>query len=134
MSLFDRFSLLLLEPGEIYFEDFSVMLHRNPDQQQQQQQSSSKSKSKSKNKTEAGDNDGESPGPCEGRLKICSKSLVFVPSAKELKKPLVKFPFSECHKIEGNLKFSFFLNHSSHCLEEATFIVFVFFPSIFGTS
>ena len=27
----DRFSLLLLEPHEIYFEDFAVVLHPDPD-------------------------------------------------------------------------------------------------------
>ena len=27
----ERFSLLLLEPHEIYFEDFSVVLHADPE-------------------------------------------------------------------------------------------------------
>jgi hypothetical protein len=27
----DRFSLLLLEPGEIYFEDFKVVYHSKPE-------------------------------------------------------------------------------------------------------
>ena len=28
----DRFSLLLLEPSEIYFEDFKVVYHTNPEE------------------------------------------------------------------------------------------------------
>ena len=27
----ERFSLLLLEPGEIYFDDFAVTMHTNPE-------------------------------------------------------------------------------------------------------
>ncbi|KAL5277391.1 NSMAF.2 family protein [Megaselia abdita] len=46
----ERFSLLLLEPHEIYFEDFSVELRTK-----------------------------DEPKPIQGRLKICSKSFLFEP-------------------------------------------------------
>ena len=41
-----------------------------------------------------------------GRLKICSKSLVFVPQesadpSQPDTKPLLKFPLADCTKIEG---------------------------------
>ena len=32
VTVMDRFSLLLLEPGEIYFEDFKVVHHTNPEE------------------------------------------------------------------------------------------------------
>ncbi|ERL95389.1 hypothetical protein D910_12653 [Dendroctonus ponderosae] len=70
-----RFSLLLLEPGEIYFEDFSCTLippdatRKTCDVKKQ-----------------------------EGRLKMCSKSLVFEP--KDLTKPLIKMLLRDCIVIE----------------------------------
>ncbi|XP_060517176.1 protein FAN-like [Cylas formicarius] len=70
-----RFSLLLLEPGEIYFEDFSVILIpsdttcKNYDCKKQ-----------------------------EGRLKMCSKSLVFDP--RDITKAIIKIPLKECVVIE----------------------------------
>ncbi|KAL1493970.1 hypothetical protein ABEB36_009649 [Hypothenemus hampei] len=78
-----RFSLLLLDPGEIYFEDFSCTFipadatRKTYDIKSQ-----------------------------EGRLKMCSKSLVFEP--KDYTKPLIKIPFKECVVIEewkGGAKF-----------------------------
>jgi hypothetical protein len=39
-----------------------------------------------------------------GRLKICSKSIVFVPQASANQQdlgPLYKFPLADCTKIEG---------------------------------
>ncbi|XP_023319661.1 protein FAN [Eurytemora carolleeae] len=71
----DRFSLLLLEPGEIYFEDFKVLYHIRPEDKQPQIHN-------------------EVPG----RLKVCSKSIVFVPFSQVL--PMLKFPLSECDSIE----------------------------------
>ena len=60
--------MLLLEPGEIFFEDYSV-------QMKQESEDSSKT-----NWT-------------DGRLKLCSKSLVFVD--KDLNKPLIKIQLRE---------------------------------------
>lgn len=66
-----RFSLLLLEPGEVYFEDFSGIL-----------------------------NDVQFPKdgkPRQGRLKLCSKSLVFEP--RDWSYPLLKMHFKDCISI-----------------------------------
>lgn len=79
----NRFSLLQLDPGEIYFEDFSVVFI--PADTTQKTYDSKKQ---------------------DGRLKMCSKSLVFEP--KEYAKPLLKIPFKACTIIEqwkGNSKF-----------------------------
>ncbi|XP_046385012.1 protein FAN-like [Ischnura elegans] len=69
-----RFSLLLLDPGEYFFEDFSavmVQMNRN----------------------------GEGEGLEEqlGRVKMCSKSIVFDP--KDFRKPLLKIPLRDCSNI-----------------------------------
>jgi len=71
----DRFSLLLLEPGEVYFEDFKVVYHIRPEDKQPQIQN-------------------EVPG----RLKVCSKCAVFVPFSHAL--PMLKFPLADCDTIE----------------------------------
>ena len=71
----DRFTLLLLEPGEIYFEDFAVTYHLNPN-----------------NKTSSENEE------IRGRLKICSKSFVFAPQDNLL--PLIKFPLADCQLVE----------------------------------
>lgn len=65
----ERFSLLLLEPHEIYFEDFSVELQTSDEE----------------NKS------------ISGRLKICSKSLLFEP--RSIKCPLIKIQFVHCSEI-----------------------------------
>jgi len=44
----------------------------------------------------------EEADPVPGRLKVCSKSLVFVPAFGDRRRPLVKFPLNECTKIDGN--------------------------------
>lgn len=69
-----RFSLLLLEPSEIYFEDFYTTLKDCDD--------------------EFG-NKGDSQ--CLGHLKLCSKSLVFVPKNNQMQ--LIKIPYKDCDKI-----------------------------------
>ncbi|KAL3282016.1 hypothetical protein HHI36_005219 [Cryptolaemus montrouzieri] len=78
-----RFSLLQLDPGEIYFEDFSVVFipadttKRTYDSKKQ-----------------------------DGRLKMCSKSLLFDP--KDISKPILKIQLKECTVIEqwkGSSKF-----------------------------
>lgn len=63
--------MLLLEPGEVYFEDFSCTLS---------------------------DNDSLMEGKArQGRLKLCSKSLVFEPRDWAL--PLVKLYYKDCTSI-----------------------------------
>ena len=69
-----RFSLLLLEPAEIYFEDFSAFLFPH----------------------DAKEHDFERKKQI-GRLKMCSKSIVFDP--KDINKPLIKIPLKECTNI-----------------------------------
>uniref|UniRef100_T1JHX1 WD repeat-containing protein 55 homolog n=1 Tax=Strigamia maritima TaxID=126957 RepID=T1JHX1_STRMM len=71
----ERFSLLLLEPGEIYFEDFAV--HHYPVGLPEHEAMQRKRK---------------------GRLKVCSKSLVFDPS--EMIYPIIKFPLRDCTTID----------------------------------
>jgi len=71
----DRFSLLLLEPGEIYFEDFKVVYHIKPE-----------------DRVPAVHNE------VPGRLKVCSKSVVFVPQNISL--PMLKFPLTDCEDID----------------------------------
>lgn len=66
--------MLLLEPGEIFFEDYSVQMRKL-------------NGSSSKNKTWM-----------EGRLKLCSKSLVFV--NKDINQPLIKIQLKEITSIE----------------------------------
>lgn len=70
----ERFTLLLLEPGEIYFEDFSAFTFPE-------------------NVTVV---DYERKREL-GRLKMCSKSIVFDP--KDILQPIVKIPLKECSKI-----------------------------------
>ncbi|XP_071822078.1 protein FAN-like [Apostichopus japonicus] len=70
----DRFSLLMLDPGEIYFEDFSVNLIPTDVSPPETEERKSR-----------------------GRLKVCSKSLVFDP--QDTSQPLIKFPFQRCDKI-----------------------------------
>ncbi|CAK1602846.1 unnamed protein product [Parnassius mnemosyne] len=66
-----RFSMLVLEPGEIYFEDFSCIMNTQE----------SKTLGQVRN----------------GHLKLCSKSLVFEPT--EWIYPLTKFHFKDCCDI-----------------------------------
>lgn len=75
--------MLLLDPGEIYFEDFSALLISTdvtPKTYDLRKQ--------------------------DGRLKMCSRSLVFDP--KDITKPIVKVPLKDCQIIEqykGSAKF-----------------------------
>lgn len=68
--------MLLLEPNEIYFEDFQVNLIENS------------------NVDERNLIDDQQ---CDGHLKICSKSLVFDP--KNLEFPLIKIAYKNCNRI-----------------------------------
>lgn len=76
-----RFSLVLLEPGEIYFEDYLVYYHetRNP-------------------LNSSGDDTTTTSEPIKGNLKICSKSVVFDPI--NFSYPLVKFSYKSIDLIE----------------------------------
>ncbi|XP_074031053.1 protein FAN [Leptinotarsa decemlineata] len=79
----ERFSLLQLDPGEIYFEDFSAIFIP-PDTTPKTYETKKQ----------------------DGRLKMCSKSLIFDP--KDINKPIVKIPFKDCVVIEqwkGSAKF-----------------------------
>lgn len=73
---FRRFSLLLLEPNEIYFEDFFVNLI---------------------NETRSNDIKVPDENRCIGHLKMCSKSLVFDP--KDFDGPLIKIAYKNCSRI-----------------------------------
>ncbi|KAK9510830.1 hypothetical protein O3M35_005530 [Rhynocoris fuscipes] len=84
-----RFSLLLLEPGEIYFEDFSVHM-----QICEHNVSSSESKHSSPNNEIVTKLDGTEIG----RLKVCSKSIVFDP--QDHLKPIIKILLKECCDIK----------------------------------
>ncbi|KAF5306415.1 hypothetical protein FQA39_LY08924 [Lamprigera yunnana] len=78
-----RFSLLLLEPGEIYFEDFSACYIPSD--------TTTKNYELKKQM---------------GRLRMCSKSLVF--DCQDLNKPIIKIPLKECTILEqfkGNARF-----------------------------
>ncbi|XP_018570993.1 protein FAN-like [Anoplophora glabripennis] len=78
-----RFSLLQLDPGEIYFEDYSAIFIP-PD-------TTPKTYDVKKQ---------------DGRLKMCSKSLVFDP--KDINKPMIKIQLKDCVIIEqwkGSAKF-----------------------------
>lgn len=75
---------MLLDPGEIYFEDFSAVLLNFG------------------SKHDHSDNNNQS-----GRLKMCSKSLVFEP--KNISLPLIKIPLKECKIIEKRKSKSKFL-------------------------
>ncbi|KAG5896999.1 hypothetical protein JTB14_010751 [Gonioctena quinquepunctata] len=79
----ERFSLLQLDPGEIYFEDFSAIFIP-PDTTPKIYETKKQ----------------------DGRLKMCSKSLIFDP--KDINKPIIKIQFKDCVVIEqwkGSAKF-----------------------------
>lgn len=69
----NRFSLLLLEPNEIYFEDFSANLI---DEQ------------RTVNSDEPVRN---------GHLKMCSRSLIFDP--KDKMEPIIKIVYKDCQRL-----------------------------------
>lgn len=71
-----RFSLLLLEPNEIYFEDFFVnLIMEGP----------------------ANDCIVQDEQLSTGHLKMCSKSIVFDP--KDLDLPLIRITYKNCSRI-----------------------------------
>ena len=88
-STSSRFSLILLEPGEIYFEDYLVYYHETISPFEQS------STTKKRSNSNSNENFAKQ---LKGNLKICSKSIVFDPI--NLSYPLVKFPFKLIEKIE----------------------------------
>lgn len=86
-----RFSLLLLEPNEIYFEDYEVTLL--PDVVPPH--------SAALRDRNAANNSQHSPPPQQqpsiGRLKMCSKTLVFVP--RDPVQPILKLAYRDCLDI-----------------------------------
>ena len=83
-----RFSLILLEPGEIYFEDYLVYYH----------ETNSPFEQNSTNKRSNSNSNENFGKQLKGNLKICSKSIVFDPI--NLSYPLVKFPYKSIEKID----------------------------------
>lgn len=72
--------MLLLEPNEIYFEDFLVnQIHETPSDDIQD------------------DIQVSDEQMCIGHLKMCSKSIVFDP--KDLDLPLIKITYKNCSRI-----------------------------------
>ncbi|KZC06439.1 Protein FAN, partial [Dufourea novaeangliae] len=69
-----RFTMLLLEPGEIFFEDYSVQMEMLDTSTSKEQKW------------------------IDGRLKLCSKSLVFV--NKDINLPLIKIQLKEAIAID----------------------------------
>ena len=126
----DRFSLLYLEPGEIYFTDVLVTFCKDPDSKERskhppspQVNNSSTIRSKENNTPQSTNSpvryqqqfqkkpESESD-LVRGRLKICSKSLVFVPQessdpSQPDTRPLLKFPLADCTCITEWLPKSF---------------------------
>lgn len=82
MDGISRFSLLLLEPGEIYFEDFAA-IYILPNE-------STENDDGWENKFE--------DGMLRGRLKVCSKSLVF--DSRDIRAPIIKFPYRSFEAID----------------------------------
>ncbi|XP_015181599.1 PREDICTED: protein FAN-like isoform X1 [Polistes dominula] len=70
----ERFTMLLLEPGEIFFEDYSVQMRAVKSSFPKQKEW------------------------IDGRLKLCSKSLVFV--NKDFIQPLIKIQLKEITTVE----------------------------------
>jgi len=92
----DRFSLLLLEPGEIYFKDLAVTYCSDPDFRPPPGSSGSSLRRSSS---------AFGVKIVNGWLKICSKSLVFVPTESSdpllpESKPLIKLPLVDCTCIK----------------------------------
>lgn len=70
----ERFTMLLLDPGEIFFEDYSVQMKVVDNSTSEEQKWK------------------------DGRLKLCSKSLVFV--NKDINQPLIKIQLKETIGID----------------------------------
>lgn len=108
-----RFSLILLEPGEIYFEDYLVYYHQskcpfviNENSPIQQPKTPSNTTIPNNFINQGSHFNFNNPVSLEsnnstqlkGNLKICSKSIVFDPI--NLSSPLLKFPLRSIELIE----------------------------------
>ncbi len=71
----NRFSLIHLNFGEIYIEDFAINYY--PESRREDEMKANKQ---------------------QGRLKLCSETLVFVPQDSFL--PVIKIPYKFCSKLE----------------------------------
>ena len=73
------------------------LVNRNPEEKKVSQHNArSSAASSGRSRRKADEDEDDLDAPVEGRVKICSKSLVFVPSGREnLKRPLIKFMLSE---------------------------------------
>ena len=106
----DSLSLLLLEPGEIYFTDVGVTLIKDPN----------------KSIKEVGNFS-------RGRLKICSKSIVFVPQVDHFdQEPLLKFPLCDCTEVKGKWYNRHDIYYMLHKEAQITSICFHIISYIFG--
>ena len=80
-------------------------LNRNPEEKKRPQdvKSPGTSAASGRSRRKADEDEDDLDAPVEGRVKICSKSLVFVPNGREnLKRPLIKFMLSDFHDdIQG---------------------------------
>ncbi|XP_050717441.1 protein FAN-like [Eriocheir sinensis] len=86
----ERFSLLLLEAGEIYFEDYAavyILPKERPAAAAAGNEESWEDKFEE--------------GIIRGRLKVCSKSLVFDP--RDLRAPIIKFPYRGLEAVEESV-------------------------------
>lgn len=81
--------MLLLEPNEIYFEDFSVNLLNNNNLDDNK---NNNAKNMNRPKEDKDENQ-----MISGRLKMCSKSIVFDP--KDIQLPIIKISYKDCDKI-----------------------------------
>lgn len=94
----ERFSLILLEPGEVYFEDFTASLEVNP--------------------LKSSPTSSATQSPIPGRLKLCSKSIVFDP--RDFAKPILRIPFKHCTLIDLLDKRSSRFDDPNQCLRVST--------------
>lgn len=102
-TLTSRFSLILLEPGEIYFEDYLVYYHELRSPLEQSTNKASKTNTRCQ----------------KGNLKICSKSIVFDPL--NFSYPLIKFPYKSIEKIQTFHEDIY--SSSSHGVEQKCFAI-----------
>ena len=78
--------------------------YRNPEEKKRpHNMKPSATAASGRSRRKADEDEDDLDAPVEGRVKICSKSLVFVPNGREnLKRPLIKFMLSDFHDdIQG---------------------------------
>jgi hypothetical protein len=101
-----RFSLILLEPGEIYYEDYLVYYYglkcpfttASTSTNYFETSSVINNRFENKKSTILSEESSSNFKPLKGNLKICSKSVVFDPI--DLNSPLIKFQYKSIEKIE----------------------------------